>query len=61
MSYSDDQAVFMFSGQDVSAFKEHRHDYTYLKVTVEGWVFACDCGRAVLRSDAWMRAAGMKK
>ena len=60
MSYSDDTAVFMFSGQDVSEFKEHAHDYFFRTVTGEGWVFTCDCGRSILKSNEWMEAEGQK-
>ena len=60
MSYSDDQATFWFTGQDTPVYREHAHDYLAWKVTSEGWVFACDCGNAVVRSDAWMEAEGEK-
>ena len=66
MSYSDDTAAFMFTGQDgktipLSAkWKIHDHEYTYWKVTAEGWVFSCDCGRAIVKSNAWMEAEGQK-
>ncbi len=61
MSYSDDTAAYWFTGQDTPEYREHAHDYLAWKVTAEGWVFACDCGNAVVRSDAWMQAEGKRR
>jgi len=60
MSYSDDTAAFMFSGLDAAKYREHKHDHFFHKTTAEGWVFTCDCGHSILRSNAWMASEGKR-
>ncbi len=61
MSYSDDTAAFMFSGIDLDKYRDHKHAHTFHKATAEGWLFTCDCGHSILRSDAWMEAEGQRQ
>jgi hypothetical protein len=58
MSFSDDTAAFMFSGLNPEQFRSHKHEHFFQKTTAEGWVFTCDCGHSILRSNEWMRSEG---
>ncbi len=60
MSYSDDTAAFMFSGLNAAEDQGHKHDHVFRKATAEGWVFTCECGHSILRSNEWMADEGKR-